>query len=130
MSPRNTSEHLNPFLQPNPARRWARRAVILVIALAVLGAALTSVWYTFYHYVPPGKMLAVISKNGKSLPPGHLLADADEKGVQKAVLGEGWHWITPLVYDVELKDDTVIQPGQVGLVTQLGGDKAPGNSVL
>jgi uncharacterized membrane protein YqiK len=130
MSPRNTSESANPFLQPGPARRWVRRAVIVVIALVVIGVALTSVWYTFYHYVPPGKMLVVISKNGKPLPPGHLLADEGEKGVQKTVLGEGWHWITPLVYDVEEKDDTVIQAGQVGLVTQLGGDKAPGNSVL
>ena len=130
MPPQNTPNSPNPFLRPSAAGRWVRRGLIAAGLLAVVAGALTAVWRTFYTYVPPGKMLVVISKNGKPLPPGHLLAEPDEKGVQKAVLGEGWHWIMPVLYDVELKDDEVVEPGMVGLVTQLGGDRAPGDAVL
>ncbi len=130
MSSQNTSNSPNPFLRPGRAGRWMRRGLILAGLLALAAAALTALWNTFYHYVPPGKMLVVISKNGKPLPAGHLLAEPDEKGVQKTVLGEGWHWVAPVLYEVELKDDVVVEPGMVGLVTQLGGDKAPGAAVL
>ena len=130
MSPRNTSESVNPFLQPSAGGRWLRRIVAVAVVLVVAGVALSSVWYSFYHYVPPGKMLVVIAKNGKPLPSGQVLAGPDEKGVQQAVLGEGWHWITPLVYESELKDDTIVEPGNVGVVTQLGGAAPASGEVL
>jgi regulator of protease activity HflC (stomatin/prohibitin superfamily) len=130
MSPRNTSNDPNPFLRPSVPGRWFRRGLALILLLGLGAFALSMTWYTFFHFVPPGKMLVVISKNGKPLPPGHLLAEPDEKGVQKTVLGEGWHWVTPFLYEAELKDDQIIEPGQVGLVTQLGGDRPPTDSVL
>lgn len=114
MSPRNTSEGLNPWLQPTAGGRWMRRGLIVLGLLVVLGIAVTSLWYTFYHYVPPGQMLVVIAKNGKPLQPGQVLADPDQKGVQRDVLGEGWHWITPFLYEAELKPDQVIDPGYGG----------------
>ncbi len=130
MSSEYTTNGSNPFLRLGWGRRWLRRGLILAGVLAVLGVIAAMLWNTFFHYVPPGKMLVVISKNGKPLPPGHLLAESDEKGVQKAVRGEGWHYVTPVWHDVELKDDVVVDPGMVGVVTQLGGDKAPGAAVL
>ena len=128
MSPRNISfGEGNPFLRPGG--RWMRWLLGAAVVALVVGIGLSIVWFTFYHYVPPGKMLVVISKNGGPLPSGQVLADSGQKGVQKEVLGEGWHWITPVSYEVELKDDTVVEPGKVGLVTQLGG-KAPQNGEI
>jgi hypothetical protein len=130
MSPRNTSEEANPFLRPGARQRWLRRLAALAIVAVVVVVALNVVWFTFYHYVPPGKMLVVIAKNGQPLTDGQMLADPGQKGVRKEVFGEGWHWITPIVYDVELKDDTVVESGKVGVVTQLGGDKPANGEVL
>ena len=130
MSPRNISDEGNPFLRPSPRQRWLRRLLALAVVAAVVVGLLTTVWFTFYHYVPPGKMLVVIAKNGRPLADGQMLADPGQKGVQKEVFGEGWHWITPIVYAVELKDDTIVEPGKVGLVTQLGGDKPANGEIL
>jgi hypothetical protein len=38
------------------------------------------------------------------------------------VLGEGWHFVLPIVYEARLEDNTTIPPGKVGLVTALGGE--------
>ena len=129
MSPRNISlDEGNPFFRPGGRR--ARRLVIAAVVALILGVGVSVVWFTFYHYVPPGKMLVVIAKNGAPLPPGQVLADPGQKGVQKEVLGEGWHWVAPVSYEVELKDDTVVEPGKVGLVTQLGGKQPQNGEVL
>src|ERR1700722_16687596 len=116
MSPRNTSDRGNPFLRSGPGRPWPRRLLALAVAAGVGVAVAFVVWHKFYTYVPPGKMLVVIAKNGKPLAEGQILADPGQKGVQREVLGEGWHWITPIAYEVEVKDDTVVEPGKVGLV--------------
>ena len=128
MSPRNIEG--NPFLRPSARQRWARRLLAVAVVAVIVLVAVNVVWYTFYTYVPPGKMLVVIAKNGKPLAEGQMLADPGQKGVQKEVLGEGWHWVTPIIYAVEIKDDTVVEPGKVGLVTQLGGDKPANGEVL
>jgi hypothetical protein len=130
MSPRNISNGGNPFLLRGPGRPWPRRLVIVAVVAVVGLLILSSVWFTFYHYVPPGKMLVVIAKNGKPLAEGQMWAAPGQKGVQREVFGEGWHWITPIAYDVEVKDDVVVEPGKVGLVTQLGGDKPANGEVL
>jgi hypothetical protein len=130
MSPRNISDEGNPFLRYGGRQRWLRWLVALVGVPLFVVCTFSGVWYTFYHYVPPGKMLVVIAKNGKPLADGQMLADPGQKGVQREVFGEGWHWITPVVYDVELKDDTVVESGKVGVVTQLGGVKPANGEVL
>ncbi len=130
MSPRNISDNRNPFLRYSAGSRWPRRILAVVFAAVVVVLILSSVWYTFFHYVPPGKMLVVIAKNGKPLAEGQMLAEAGQKGVQKEVLGEGWHWITPLFYEAELKDDITVEPGKVGLITQLGGIKPKNGEIL
>ena len=131
MSPRNiSSDDNNPFRLAGAGARRFRYLGAGAVVLVIVGVVLSSLWYTFFHYVPPGKMLVVISKNGQPLPSGQVLADPGQKGVQKDVLGEGWHWITPVYYEAELKDDTVVEPGQVGVVTQLGGDKPQNGEVL
>jgi hypothetical protein len=117
------------FLPPRgfPWKRWA-----LAIALPVLAALafLVVTWNTFFKYVPPGKVLIVVSKNGSELPPGQVLADPGQKGIQREVLAEGWHFVMPVVYTTELADVTVVPPGKAGIVTALGGKRLPPGQIL
>src|SRR5262249_35816601 len=78
---------------------------------------------------PPGKMLVVISKNGETLPDGEVLAGPGQKGIQREVRGEGYHLVWPIIYTTELHDNTVIEPGKVGIVTALGG-RPPRNGTV
>ena len=65
----------------------------------------------------------MIAKNGKPLEQARYWPTRAKRACKRTYLGEGWHWITPIYYEAELKDDTVVEPGKVGVVTQLGGDK-------
>src|SRR4051794_18958065 len=125
-----TDQHFSDsFSRPRmpPTARWALRVGLLCVAALVL---IIVTWNTFFHYVPPGKMLVVIAKNGADLPPGQVLAEPGQRGIQSAVLGEGWHFVMPVVNAVELKDNTVVPAGQVGIVTALGGVKPRNGRVL
>jgi len=105
-----------------PARSWLKR-IGLLVGLPLLAAFILMLilWKTFIHYVPPGKMLIVISKGGDLLDEGQVLARAGQKGILEEVRGEGWHFVMPIIYTTELKDNIVIEPGKVGIVTAKGG---------
>ncbi len=75
--------------------------------------------------IPAGKVGIVTAKDGKSLPPGEFLADEDQKGIWKNVLGPGKYRLNPEGYDVTLTDAVNIPVGYVGVVTSLSGKKAP-----
>jgi hypothetical protein len=113
--------------------RWSNWKQLLVIwggsSLVVL-ILLVLTWNVFFKYVPPGMHLVVIAKNGDALDPGEVLAKPGQKGILKDVLGEGWHFITPIVYATELEENTVVPPGKVGTVTALGGRPRPGDNEL
>src|SRR5262249_12223211 len=81
-------------------------------------------------YVPPGHMLVVVAKNGADLDPGHVLARPGQKGIQREVRGEGWHFIVPIVNTTERKKNVTIEPGKVGIVTSLGGPPPAGGRGL
>ncbi len=95
----------------------------LALVLVILGSIL---WHTFFHYVPPGYMLVITAKNGDEMGPDQVLAKEGQKGIQEKVLGEGWHYVTPILYTVELHPNVFIKPGFVGIVTAKGG-KTPKN---
>jgi hypothetical protein len=120
--------------EPPPTPLWQRRLQRLAIAITVPAIGLLVLflvlWNVFFHYVPPKKMLVVISKSGSELPAGQLLADAGQKGPVREVLGEGWHFITPILYTTELKDVVEIPPGQLGIVNNLGGDQPDHGGIL
>lgn len=101
-----------------PWKRWALWTALPVIAALIF---LSVTWNTFFKYVPPGQLLVVISKNGDPLPAGQVLAEKGQKGIQREVLGEGWHFVMPVVYTTELAKMTEVPPGKVGIVTALGG---------
>jgi hypothetical protein len=87
-------------------------------------------WHSVFHYVGPGKMLIIISKTGRDLPPGQLLAKAGEKGIQEEVLGEGRYFIMPVVNEVEEADAIEIGAGQVGIVKASVGADPPPDRIL
>jgi hypothetical protein len=106
---------------PAGGGRWQRRLLVLGLPLGGLLILLLLLWNIFFHYVPPGSMLVVISKNGDPLAEGQILAKEGQKGIQEDVRGEGWHFVWPILYTTELKPNVVVEPGKVGIVTALGG---------
>jgi SPFH domain / Band 7 family len=101
--------------------RWKRRAILLGGILAVLVVLFLVVRYTFFRYVPAGEHLVIVSKNGDPLDPGEVLAKPGQKGIQRDVLGEGFHFVMPVIYATQLEKNTVIPSNSVGIVTALGG---------
>src|SRR5205807_9023015 len=118
-----TSDQGVPLPRPAYWKRWLLAGLALSFFCGFL--PLVVLWNLFFHYVPPGKHLVIIAKDGEPLPAGEVLADEGQKGIQKKVLGEGWHFVLPIVYTTELEENTAIAPGKVGLVTALGGKPLP-----
>jgi len=73
--------------------------------------------------IPPGKVGVVTSKVGDNLPPGEFLADANQKGIWRRVLGPGKYRINPIGYNIEIVDAISIPIGYVGVVTSLSGEQ-------
>ena len=78
--------------------------------------------------IPLGKIGIVISKVGKELPPGEIIApDHTSKGVWRDVLGPGLYRLNPEGYTIEIADAINIPAGYVGVVTsQTGSSPKPG----
>jgi len=99
-------------------RRWAIVGGSLVLGLVIVTLV---VWNIFFKYVPAGKHLVIIAKNGAPQDPGEVLAKPGQKGIQADVKGEGWHFVMPIIYSTPVEDNTVIPAGKAGIVTALGG---------
>jgi hypothetical protein len=126
---RHPVEEFDPAPPPRGGR-WRRKLLVAgALALAAL-VLLVATWHAFFHYVPPGQMLVVIAKGGADLPAEQVLAEKGQKGIQREVLGEGWHFVMPVLYATELHPATVIEPNKVGVVTALGGKPLPEGRVL
>ncbi len=78
--------------------------------------------------IPLGKIGIVISKVGKELPAGEIIApDHSSKGVWRDVLGPGLYRLNPEGYTIEIADAINIPAGYVGVVTsQTGTSPKPG----
>src|SRR5262249_21745665 len=96
------------FFTPSRQARWKRRAVLIGVPAGLALLLLVVLWNTFFRKVPPGMMLVIIAKNGADLEPGHVLAREGQKGIQEKVLGEGWHFVTPIIYTTEVHPNRVI----------------------
>ena len=99
-----------------------------VIAVAVLIFGL--VWTTCRVYVPEGQMAIVTTKTGKELPPGRILAEPGEKGVQRVPLAEGRHFLNPINNDWTIVSATTIPAGKVGIVTSKTGKELPPGEII
>ncbi len=129
-------EHLPPdrddidTVLPVMNGRWKALIILTLVPLVVAVVGFALVWTAFFKYVGPGKHLVVIAKNGNPLDPGEVLAKEGQKGIQKEVMGEGFHFVMPIVYTTEVEDNTVIPPGKIGIVTALGGKPPADGRVL
>lgn len=75
--------------------------------------------------IPPGKVGIVTSKVGEDLPAGEFLADENQKGIWRRVLGPGKYRLNPVGYFIEVVDAISIPIGYAGVVTSLSGEQAP-----
>lgn len=100
--------------------------LIAAAALFLLGL-FAFVWVFCRVYVGPGEMAIVTSKTGDELPPGAILAEPGQKGVQRIPLGEGRHFLNPVTHDWRIVAAITIPAGSVGVVTSKNGrELAPG----
>jgi hypothetical protein len=109
---------------------WRRRLIVLAALAFALLVLFLLAWNEFFAYVPPGKHLVIVAKEGSQLPPNEVLAEPGQKGVLRKVEGEGWHRVLPILYTWELEDNLVVPPGKVGVVTAKGGKPLPPGRVL
>jgi hypothetical protein len=122
----NSEFNLNNLRMPYWKRALIAWGVLALIVLVVFWLT----WSAFFVYVPAGDHLVIIAKDGTPLPADHVLAERGEKGVLREVLGEGWHFVMPIVYTTEIEENTVIPPGKVGIVTARGGTPLPPGRIL
>ena len=98
-------------------------------------AALAVVWLVWQwgfcrFYVAPGYMAIITAKSGEALPPGQILAQPGQKGIQEQPLGEGRHFRNPWLYQHQIMPLITIPPGQVGVVTSKVGADLPAGEFL
>ena len=95
---------------------------------AVAALAVFAVMWCFCRvYVPEGQMAIVTAKTGDPLPPGRILAEPGEKGVQRVPLAEGRHFLNPINNDWKIVSAITIPAGSIGIVTsKTGRELAPG----
>lgn len=109
---------------------WRRTLMVWAVLLFVALIIVALTWNAFFTYVNPGYHLVITARDGKPLTTGHVLAEVGQKGIQREVLGEGWHFVLPIIYSTELEKNTDIPPGKVGIVTALGGKPLPPGRLL
>ncbi|MBI2827456.1 MAG: hypothetical protein HYX69_22505 [Planctomycetia bacterium] len=76
--------------------------------------------------VPPGKVGIKTARGGRPLPPGRLLAEPGEQGIERKVVPPGSYRVNRYGYDVELVPATDIKPGFVGVLRRLLGKDGQG----
>lgn len=123
-----------------PLPRLNQPFLLLLLFLIVIGSIGIGLWGYFFHHVPSGHMLVVITKTGTHLPEDEVLAGPGQKGIQAAVRGEGWHFIPPVLYETEVKRNVTVPgrtwtedgfvPPKVGIVKSLGGEPLPPSEFL
>ena len=87
-------------------------------------------WGFCRFYVEPGAMAIVTAKTGAALPPGQILAQPGQKGIQEQVLGEGRHFLNPWLYEHKIMPAVAIPAGRVGVVTSMVGAELPAGEFL
>jgi len=98
-------------------------------------AALAVGWFIWQwgfcrFYVDPGFMAILTAKTGEPLPPGQILAQPGQKGIEEQPLAEGRHFRNPLFYAHNIMPVIVIPTGKVGVVTSKVGTELPPGEFL
>ena len=108
------------------------KALKSLVLLAVFVAALYGAWLWLFCrvFVGPDQMAVVITKTGRDLEPGRILARANEKGVQEEVLGEGRYFFNPILFDTKKYPVLTVPAGKVGIVKSNVGREPPQGEFL
>jgi len=106
-----------------------RFTVLSVLCIAFLYGAVWK-WGFCRFYVEPNQMAVISAKVGSPLSPGQILAEKGQKGILREVLGEGRHFLNPILYAHEIRNITMIEPGKVGVVTSKVGEDLPTGEFL
>ena len=104
-----------------------------MFALPVCAAIMATGFFLWNYcrvYVPEGYMAIVTSKTGKALPPGAILAEEGEKGVQRIPLAEGRHFLNPINNEWRIVKAQSVKVGQVAVVTSRTGKELPPGEIL
>jgi hypothetical protein len=104
----------------------------IVGLLALVAGFMWLVWEWGFcrFYVKSDQMAIVTAKVGKPLDPGQILARRGQQGVQDDVLGEGRHFLNPILYDHEIVPVTIVPLKKVGVVTSKVGADLPQGEFL
>ena len=100
--------------------------VVAIVAVVFAGF----LWTCCRVYVPAGQMAIVTAKTGRPLPPGRILAEPGEKGVQRVPLAEGRHFLDPINNDWRILPAMTIPAGSVGVVTSKTGKELAAGEIL
>ncbi len=100
------------------------------VAAAVAVFVFGFLWFCCRVYVPEGQMAIVTAKTGRPLPPGRILAEPGEKGVQRVPLAEGRHFLNPINNDWRIVPTMTIPAGSVGVVTSKTGKELAAGEIL
>jgi len=109
---------------PGPMRVLAGIGAIVVLLVSFTLASV--------RFVGDDEVGVVIKNVGvASLPEGQIVATNGEKGPQASILAPGWHpWLWPVIYDVEIHKQIIINQGEVGLITTADGAPLPTGEVF
>ena len=121
-------------------------------SLLILGViAFTVIMTKCRVWVPQDKCLVMTRKTGENLPPGQIIAEKGQKGIQREALGPGRYFYNPFVWEPKVERLVVVPAGdptewkevyseadadynvpqivgkwpKVGVVTSLAGKPAP-----
>jgi len=111
-----------------------KKSILITIVVLAVGYVLLyeGIWKWMVEAVdvPPDKMLIVVAKTGKEMPPGRIIADAGEKGVRLITYGTGRHFFNPFLYERQLHPQVVIGAGELGVVINKFGKELPSGEFL
>ncbi len=90
------------------------------------------IWFLTAWIISPGpnEFFVLVRQTGDPLPPGRILADPGQKGVQRALHSAGWAVYSPIWWDTERHKTTTIPPGSVGILVAQDGETMPQEQVL
>ncbi len=103
---------------------------IAIVAVVVALGFFAFAWTCCRIYVAPGEMAIVTAKTGDELPPGAILAEPGQKGVQRVPLAEGRHFLNPVTHDWRIVKAITIPAGSVGVVTSKNGKELKPGEIL
>ena len=106
------------------------KKAIFFLVMMVAFAWLVWTWGFCRFYVQPGYMAVITAKGGKALSPDQILAHEGQKGVRENVLGEGRHFLNPILFEHKIQPVIKVLPGKVGIVTAGVGANLPEDDFL